>query len=159
MSWRKETITAAQLDEYDIAVIGGGINGACLFDLLCRRGYRTILLEKGDFAGGTSQASAMMIWGGLLYLRNLDIPSVISFSRSRDQMIRNMTEWIAPRRFRFLPAEKGLLSRGPILSAMYLYWFLGGCNRKRPALEPRFPEQEQLIHQCPGLLFEEGMLR
>lgn len=159
MSRRDETITAAQLDEYDIAVIGGGINGACLFDLLCRRGYRTILLEKGDFAGGTSQASAMMIWGGLLYLRNLDIPSVISFSRSRDQMIRNMTEWIVPRRFRFLPAPNGLLSKGPILSAMYLYWLLGGCNRKRPALEPRFPEQEQLIHQCPSLLFEEGMLR
>ncbi|MCF6186876.1 MAG: FAD-dependent oxidoreductase, partial [Desulfobulbaceae bacterium] len=160
MSRRNETIAAAaDAAGYDVAIIGGGINGACLFDQLCRRGYGTVLLEKGDFAGGTSQASAMMIWGGLLYLRNLDIPSVLSFSRSRDQMIRNMTDWVAPRRFRFLPAQKGLLSKGPILSAMYLYWLLGRCNRKRPALESSFPEQEQLAHPCSSLLFEEGMLR
>ena len=142
MSRRNDTISAAvDVDSYDIAIIGGGINGACLFDLLCRRGYRTILLDKGDFAGGTSQASAMMIWGGLLYLRNLDILSVFNFSRSRDQIIRNMADWISPCRFRFLPTQKGMLSKLPILSAMYLYWVIGCFNRKRPSVETHFPEQ------------------
>ncbi|MEA2113758.1 MAG: FAD-dependent oxidoreductase [Thermodesulfobacteriota bacterium] len=160
MSRRSDTISAAvDGDNYDIAIIGGGINGACLFDLLCRRGYRTILIDKGDFAGGTSQASAMMIWGGLLYLRNLDILSVFNFSRSRDQMIRTMADWISPCRFRFLPTQKGLLSKLPILSAMYLYWVLGCFNRQKPSVEARFPGQEHLIRCTDSLLFEEGMLR
>ena len=160
MSRRSDTISAAvDVDSYDIAIIGGGINGACLFDLLCRRGYRTILLDKGDFAGGTSQASAMMIWGGLLYLRNLDILSVFNFSRSRDQMIRTMADWISPCRFRFLPTQKGMLSKLPILSALYLYWVIGCFNRKKPFVEARFPEQKHLLRRYNSLLFEEGMLR
>ncbi len=158
MSRRDDTISAVGDGDFDVAIIGGGINGACLYDLLCRKGYRTILLDKGDFAGGTSQASAMMIWGGLLYLKNMDIPSVFGFSRSRDQMIRNMTDWVSPCRFRFLPTQKGLLSKIPILSAMYLYWVIGCFNRKRPSIEARFPEQKHLVRPCDSLLFEEGML-
>ena len=51
---------------FDVAVVGGGINGASLYHELCSRGYRVLLVDKGDFACGTSQSSAMMVWGGLL---------------------------------------------------------------------------------------------
>jgi glycerol-3-phosphate dehydrogenase len=44
----------------DVAILGGGVNGACLYDALCRQGYRTLLLDRGDFASGSSQASGMM---------------------------------------------------------------------------------------------------
>lgn len=159
MSRREENISIANEVTFDVAIIGGGINGASLFDRLSRMGYRTVLLDKGDFSGGSSQASAMMIWGGLLYLRNMDIASVLGFSRSRDQMIRSLSDWISPCRFRFLPAQKGLLSKLPILSAMYFYWLLGKCNRTRPRVETCFPEKNCIAQPCDSLLFEEGMLR
>ena len=47
-------------DIFDVAIIGGGINGAALYHQLCNEGYRVLLVDKGDFACGTSQASAMM---------------------------------------------------------------------------------------------------
>ena len=75
---------------FDVAVVGGGINGASLYHELCARGYRVLLIDKGDFASGTSQSSAMMVWGGLLYLRNLDFKAVIEFSLSRDRMIQSL---------------------------------------------------------------------
>ncbi|MEN8189678.1 MAG: FAD-dependent oxidoreductase [Thermodesulfobacteriota bacterium] len=160
MNQRTDELSAvSRVENFDVAIIGGGINGACLFDLLCRRGYRTILLERGDFGGGTSQASAMMIWGGLLYLRNMDVPSVFNFSRSRDQMIAHMDEWVSSRQFRFLPAQTGLLSKVPILSAMYLYWLIGCFKRARPVVETQFEERKYLRRSRESLLFEEGMLR
>jgi len=70
---RKHTWDAGRDTVFDVAIIGGGIKGAHIYHQLCEAGYRTVLLEKGDFASGTSQASCMMIWGGLLYLANWDI--------------------------------------------------------------------------------------
>ena len=58
---REATIdTCAQC--FDVAIIGGGISGACLYDRMCREGYRVLLVDRADFGSGTSQASAMMIW-------------------------------------------------------------------------------------------------
>ncbi|MCI0413514.1 FAD-dependent oxidoreductase [bacterium] len=51
---------------FDVAIIGGGINGASIYHSLCSKGYKVLLVDKGDFSSGTSQASAMMAWGGLL---------------------------------------------------------------------------------------------
>jgi len=51
-------------DVFDVLIIGGGITGASLYGELCRHGWRTLLLDKGDFASGTSQSSGMMVWGG-----------------------------------------------------------------------------------------------
>ena len=81
---------------FDVAIIGAGINGASLYHELCGRGYRVLLLDKGDFACGTSQASAMRVWGGLLYLRNFDIKAVVEFSLSRDRMIERLDGRVRP---------------------------------------------------------------
>jgi len=159
MDDRQERFAAVEDGTFDVAIVGGGINGACLYDRLCRRGYRVLLLDKGDFAGGTSQASAMMIWGGLLYLKNLDFRTVYRFSRSRDRMIREMAGWVSPRLFRFVPAAGGLLGKRPVLAALYLYWIMGRFARRRPAIEADLPEAALLAHQADALAFEEAMLR
>ena len=52
-------------DEYDIAIIGGGINGAGIARDAATRGLKVILLEKNDFSSGTSSASSRLIHGGL----------------------------------------------------------------------------------------------
>ena len=58
---------------YDLVVIGGGIYGVALIFEVSRRGYRAVLLERGDFGGGTSWSSLRIIHGGLRYLQSLDL--------------------------------------------------------------------------------------
>ncbi|MCU0781825.1 MAG: FAD-dependent oxidoreductase, partial [Akkermansiaceae bacterium] len=53
----RERRFAALDEELDVLVIGGGISGAPLYHELCRRGYRTAIIDRSDFASGTSQAS------------------------------------------------------------------------------------------------------
>ena len=58
---------------YDLLVVGGGIYGVALIFEAARRGYRTILLERDDFGGGTSWSSLRIIHGGLRYLQTFDL--------------------------------------------------------------------------------------
>lgn len=91
---------------FDVVILGGGINGACLYDTLCREGYKVLLIDKNDFASGTSQSSGMMIWGGLLYLRNFDLSSVFQLSCDRDQIVNQKSRWMSPAIVRYLPTIK-----------------------------------------------------
>lgn len=97
----------SELDQrvFDVVVVGGGINGACLYHYLCAAGYSVLLVDARDFAGATSQASAMMIWGGLLYLRNWDLLTVWRLCAARDRMIRQIEDWVEVRPFRYLPHQ------------------------------------------------------
>jgi glycerol-3-phosphate dehydrogenase len=49
---------------FDVLILGGGVTGASLYGELCRHGWRTLLIDTGDFASGTSQSTGMMVWGG-----------------------------------------------------------------------------------------------
>ena len=157
---REELCVEASETRFDVAVIGAGINGASLYHELCGRGYRVLLLDKGDFACGTSQASAMMVWGGLLYLRNFDIKAVIEFSLSRDRMIDRLEDRVRKQSFRYIPDSNGR-NLWLTLSAFYLYWILSSLRREQPALQRFFPESKLINeseHNLGGILFEEGML-
>lgn len=158
---REELRAEASDTRFDVAIVGAGINGASLYHEMCERGYRVLLLDKGDFACGTSQASAMMVWGGLLYLRNFDIKSVIDFSLSRDRMIDRLGDRVRSQAFRYIPASKGGRNRWVALSAFYLYWVLSSLRRGQPALQRSFPELKLINpneHNLGAILFEEGML-
>lgn len=71
MKSRSQAVKAATLKEFDIAVIGGGIVGAGLAQDAASRGLSVILLEKRDFASGTSSKTTKLIHGGLRYLEQL----------------------------------------------------------------------------------------
>ncbi len=62
--------------EYDLVIIGGGINGAGIARDAALRGLRVILLEKKDFGSGTTSWSSRLIHGGLRYLEHAEIPLV-----------------------------------------------------------------------------------
>ena len=62
--------------QYDVLVIGGGINGAAIAHTAALNGLKTALLEKNDFASGASSKSTKLIHGGLRYLENLDFSLV-----------------------------------------------------------------------------------
>ena len=157
---REELFTEASNTRFDVAIVGAGINGASLYHELCGRGYKVVLLDKGDFACGTSQASAMMVWGGLLYLRNFDIKAVVEFSLSRDRMIERLDGRVRKQSFRYIPDSNGR-NHWLTLSAFYLYWILSSLRREQPSLQRSFPESNLINHDehnLGGILFEEGML-
>src|ERR1035437_8808259 len=95
------------VESVETLVIGGGITGAGFFHVAARRGRDVPLVEGGDFAFGTSQASGMMIWGGLLYLKNLEIAVVRKLSRARDLLLARRPDQADVRRFVFLPLLRG----------------------------------------------------
>ena len=142
--YRRAESDAAQTEVFDVVIIGAGITGACLFHQLREKGYRVLLADKSDFAGGTSQASAMMLWGGLAYLRSFDLPTVARLSSSREALIRGMCAYARPRTFRYVVPSPKIGNRAIVQSALYLYWLLGGFRRSRPRLIEEFPERPLL---------------
>lgn len=69
---RKENLQTVAKKAYDLVVIGGGITGAGIALDASSRGMKVLLLEKGDFASGTSSKSTKLIHGGLRYLKQFD---------------------------------------------------------------------------------------
>lgn len=145
--------------EVDVAVIGGGINGASVYHELASAGYRVLLVDRGDFAGGTSQASAMLIWGGLLYMKDWELATVARLSASRDRLIAQQPAEIRPRSIRYIP-EAGGRSRAFVQFVLYAYWLLGGARRRRPRFVRDFEERQLLKPDAArgALTYEEASL-
>ncbi len=74
---------ALEAERFDLAVIGGGISGACLAWDACLRGLRVALVEQNDFGWATSSATSKLIHGGLRYLKNGEIGLVRESLRER----------------------------------------------------------------------------
>ena len=80
------TKNLAQLEEtsvWDVVIIGGGASGLGIALDAANRGFKTLLLEKNDFAKGTSSRSTKLVHGGVRYLQNGDISLVIEALRER----------------------------------------------------------------------------
>ncbi len=150
-----------QADALDALVVGGGSSGAAVYHELCRRGFRTALLDRRDFAGGTSQASGMLVWGGLLYLKNLDLLTVHKFCKARDQLIAERSDLVRSHRLRYLPSLNGGRSSLLVRLGLYCYWMMGGEDRLLPRQESNYPERTLVRERRfkDSLTYEEGMLR
>ena len=84
--WREHSL--AMLDEtVDVAVIGGGITGCGIALDAAQRGLRTVLIERGDIASGTSSRSSKLIHGGLRYLKQMQFRITRLACRERDRML------------------------------------------------------------------------
>ena len=94
-------------ESFDLAVIGGGINGAGIARDAAGRGARVLLLEAGDLACGTSSASTKLIHGGLRYLEHYEFALVQEALAEREALWRIAPHIIWPMRF-VLPHAKGL---------------------------------------------------
>jgi glycerol-3-phosphate dehydrogenase len=82
MAKRADLKTLAS-QEYDLLVIGGGINGAGVARDAALRGLKVLLVDKADWASGTSSRSTKLIHGGLRYLEHGDLKLVFEASRER----------------------------------------------------------------------------
>ena len=113
---------------YDIAVIGGGINGAGIARDAAGRGAKVVLFERGDLAQGTSSASTKLIHGGLRYLEHYEFGLVREALKERETLWGIAPHIIHPMRF-VLPYVPGLRPRWLLRAGLFLYDHLGGRKR------------------------------
>ncbi len=119
-------------DLFDIAVIGGGVNGAGIARDASGRGARVLLLEAGDLASGTSSASTKLIHGGLRYLEHYEFALVREGLAERERLWGIAPHVIWPMRF-VLPHVLGLRPRWLLRLGLFLYDHIGGRKRLPPS--------------------------
>lgn len=105
---------------YDIAVVGGGINGAGIARDAAGHGLRTILIESKDLASGTSSASTKLIHGGLRYLESYEFGLVRKALKEREILLEMAPHIIWPLNF-ILPHHEKLRPRWLIRAGLWLY--------------------------------------
>lgn len=110
--------------DYDIAIIGGGINGAGLARDAAGRGLRVLLVEMGDLASGTSQASSKLVHGGLRYLEHGAFRLVREALSEREVLLKMAPHLIKPMRF-VLPPLPGARAPLKLRFGLFLYDWLG----------------------------------
>ena len=68
MSLRESNIARLENEEFDVLIVGSGINGAVSAAALAARGIKVAMIDAGDFSGFTSQQSSNLVWGGIKYM-------------------------------------------------------------------------------------------
>lgn len=110
---------------FDLAIIGGGINGCGIARDAAGRGLSVFLCEKDDLANGTSSRSTKLIHGGLRYLEYYKFRLVREALREREVLLKAAPHIIWPLRF-ILPHHQGLRPAWLIRLGLYLYDHIGG---------------------------------
>lgn len=118
---------------FDLAVIGGGVNGAGIARDAAGRGASVLLLERGDLAEGTSSNSTKLIHGGLRYLEHYEFGLVREALTEREVLWGIAPHIIWPLRF-ILPHRPGLRPRWLLRLGLFLYDHIGG-RRYLPSAE------------------------
>jgi glycerol-3-phosphate dehydrogenase len=147
-SQRGDMLERLRRDTFDLAVVGGGITGAWVARDAAMRGLSVALVERGDFASGTSSRSSRLVHGGLRYLRHAHISLVREGLRERGRLLRLAPHLVRPIPFT-IPVYKGgrdnaLLLRIGLTGYDVMAGKLGmGRHRVR--------SREQLIEEEPAL--------
>ena len=119
-------------EDFDVLVIGGGITGAGVALDAASRGLRTALVEKGDFASGTSSKSSKMVHGGLRYLQQREFRLVYENLTERQRLLNNAPHLVAPLPFLIpLFGRDGVVSKTvarSYSSALWMYDLTGGLR-------------------------------
>jgi glycerol-3-phosphate dehydrogenase len=132
---------------FDTLIIGGGINGAVTAASLAGRGASVALIDRGDFAHLTSQASSNLVWGGFKYLENYEFYLVWKLCRSRNRLMKAYPDNIDQIGFyaaldksgRYPPWFAGLGALG--------YWVIGQFGTRHP----RVMSQETIEREEPAI--------
>lgn len=153
---RSDALRRLESTDFDVVVIGGGITGVgCALDA-ASRGFRVALIERDDFASGTSSKSSKLVHGGIRYLQQGDVRLVYEALAERQILRRN-----APHLVKVLPflipifSTKGVVNRKlarAMGTAMWMYDLTGGLRigkmhkrvSKKQALEwfPTLPAEK-----------------
>lgn len=117
---------------FDVLIVGGGINGAVAAASLAGRGVRVALIERADFAGGSSSNSSNLAWGGIKYMESMEFLLVNKLCKSRNRLMRAYPSTVKEIRF-FTTIQRGF--RFPpffIFLGSVLYWIMGRFATRAP---------------------------
>lgn len=106
--------------DFDVLVVGGGINGAGIARDLAGRGWRVVLVEQDDLAAHTSSASSKLIHGGLRYLEYYEFAMVRKSLLEREVLLRSAPHIIRPMRF-VMPHEPSMRPVWLMRLGLFLY--------------------------------------
>lgn len=152
MNIREESLARiASGANFDVLVVGGGVNGVAVLRELALNGVSALLVDRADFCKGATSASSRMAHGGLRYLENREFKLVAESARERNLLLKYAPHFTLPLevvvplshylrglpgsilRFLGLSSRSGPLSTVGLKGALYLYEFLGRVDKVLPS--------------------------
>jgi len=130
--WRREgraALPGLMEKEWDLLVIGGGITGAGILLEAARRGLKALLVERRDFAWGTSSRSSKLVHGGLRYLKDGHLHLTRESVRERESLLRDAPGLVEPQGFAFAHYA-GQRGKRSFLAGLAIYDLLAGRRER-----------------------------
>ncbi len=151
MKLRATNIAKLGTKTFDVLVLGGGINGAVAAAALSTRGASVALIDRGDFAGFTSQQSSNLAWGGIKYLESFELALVRKLCKSRNLLLRSYPSTVQEIRF-YTAHERGFRhGLWKLVLGTFVYWLFGSFFTRAPRLLSRATmEREEPIVRLDG---------
>jgi glycerol-3-phosphate dehydrogenase len=118
--------------EFDVVIVGAGINGAVAAAVASAAGLRVLIVDRGDFAGFTSQESSNLVWGGIKYLQGYEFWLVFKLCLARNRLMRAYPNQI--REIGFLASIGPTAPFGRLLGTFgtLFYWAIGLLGTSAP---------------------------
>src|SRR5690606_10070435 len=132
--------------QWDITIIGGGATGLGIAVDAASRGYKTLLVEKYDFAKGTSSKSTKLVHGGVRYLANGDLKLVYSALKERGLIFRNAPHVSFVQSF-IIPCYS-VVSKLKFLVGLKLYDWMAGKLRIGKSI---LLSNQEVLHRLPRI--------
>ncbi len=132
MALREANLDKLDNGDFDVLIVGGGINGAVSAAALSSRGATVALIDRGDFAGFTSQQSSNLVWGGIKYLENYEIPLVRKLCLSRNRLMRAYPANVKEIGFLGVLGETSPFPPWLVGVGAFAYWGIGNFKTNAP---------------------------
>jgi glycerol-3-phosphate dehydrogenase len=146
--YRQEMLAKLKAQQYDLLIIGGGITGAGIALDAASRGLKTALIEKNDFAFGTSSRSTKLIHGGLRYLKQLEFALVKEVGSERAIVHQLAPHLVVPEKMLLPLYEKRGLGYWLTSIGLKIYDWLAGVkaeDQRRMLTKPQTLQYEPLL--------------
>jgi glycerol-3-phosphate dehydrogenase len=150
---RSDAVAALRSERFDVVVVGGGITGAGVALDAASRGYSVALVEKADYAAGTSSRSSKLVHGGLRYLQNFDLGLVREALLERQLLVKLAPHLVRPLPF-VVPAFDGARPDRMIGVGLNLYDAMARGRRQEGDWEPerhRVIAGDEVVELLPAL--------
>jgi len=142
---REEILARLSHEVYDILVIGGGITGAAIARDAAHRGLKVLLVEKDDFASGTSSRSSKLVHGGVRYLEQYEFKLVFEATRERARLWKLAPHLVTPLPFVFPCFQKSRVPLWKLNLGVWLYDILSLF--RSPTIHRRWGKDETLKNE------------
>jgi len=143
---RKSVLKQMTSKKADLLIVGGGITGAGIALDAASRGINVILVEKNDFASGTSSRSTKLVHGGLRYLEHLEFGVVHEVGREREIVHANAPHIVIPEKMILPIIKDGSLGHFTTSVGLMLYDYLAGVKKSE---HKRMLSREQTVKKEP----------